>query len=96
MATQMSEQEIMEIARKRVKEKKGFYSHLATYIVVNSLIFVIWKFLAGGGYPWFLFPLGGWGVGLIFHFLSVFVLPKNSAWEKREVEKEAEKLRKGG
>jgi hypothetical protein len=35
-------------------------------------------------------------VGLIFHFLSVFVLPKNSAWEKREVEKEAEKLRKGG
>ena len=96
MSTPMSEQEILEITRKRVKQKKDFYSHLATYIVINILLIIIWRFLAGGGYPWFLFPLGGWGIGLIFHFLSVFVFPGESDWERREVAKEAEKLRKAG
>jgi len=95
MSTSPSEQELYEIARKRVKEKREFYTHLAAYIVVNAFLFLIWKFVAGDGYPWFVWVLGGWGIGIIFHFLDVFMF-KNSAWEKREVEKEVERLRKGG
>ena len=96
MSSKMSEEEIYEIARKRVEEKKGFYSHLAAYVIVNIGLILIWAFLAGGGFPWFLFPLLGWGIGLTFHFLGVFVLNKETGWERKEIEKEAERLRKSG
>ena len=96
MSTGMSEEEIYKQARKRVEEKKGFYTHLAVYILVNILLVLIWAFAAGGGYPWFIWPLGGWGIGLLFHFLGVFVFSQRTDWERREIEKEAERLRKGG
>ena len=94
MSTELSEQEIYEQAKKRVEEKKGFYIHFAVYIAVNILLVLIWAFPAGGGYPWFLWTLGGWGIGILFHFLGVFVFSRPSNWEKREIEKEVERLRK--
>ena len=96
MTTGMSEQELYEKAKKRVEEKKGFFIHFTTYILVNILLVLIWAFPAGGGYPWFLWPLGGWGIGILFHFLGVFVFSKETGWEKKELEKEVERLRKGG
>ncbi|MFC1964043.1 2TM domain-containing protein [Chloroflexota bacterium] len=94
MASGMSEQELYAKAKKRVEEKHGFYTHLAVYIIVNIVLVLIWVFPAGRGYPWFLWPLGGWGIGVLFHFLGVFVFSGESGWEKREVEREVEKLRK--
>jgi hypothetical protein len=96
MSTKLSEEEIYHQARKRVEEKKGFFTHLAVYIVVNIMLVLIWAFATSGGYPWFIWALGGWGIGLLFHFLGVFVFSKRTDWERREIEKEAEKLRKGG
>ena len=96
MSTQMSEEEIYQQAKKRVEEKKGFFNHLAVYLIVNIVLVLIWAFPAGGGYPWFVWPLGGWGIGLIFHFLGVFVFNKQTGWEKREIEKEVERLKKSG
>ena len=95
MATSMSEKELYEQARKRVEEKKGFYIHFAVYILVNIMLMIIWA-VTGAGFPWFVFPLGGWGIGVLFHFLGVFVFSRQSAWEKREIEKEVERLRKSG
>lgn len=94
MSTPMSEQELYEKAKKIVEEKKGFFSHLAVYIVVNTMFILIWAFPSGGGYPWFLWPLGGWGIGLLFHFLGVFVFSRETGWERRAIEKEVERLRK--
>jgi len=93
MTSRLSEEEIYEIARKRVKEKKDFYTHLAIYVVVNAMLALVWYF-SGGGYPWFIWPLFGWGIGIIFHGLSVFVFHSQSGWELGAVEKEADKLRK--
>jgi hypothetical protein len=95
MANQLSETEIYQVARKRVEEKKGFYTHLASYIVVNAMLVIIWA-LTGHGYPWFIWPLAGWGIGLVFHFLGVFAFNKGTAWESKEIEKEVERLRKEG
>lgn len=96
MLTQMSEQEIYQEAKRRVEEKKGFFIHFSVYILVNILLVIIWAFPSGGGYPWFLWPLGGWGIGILFHFLGVFVFSRKSNWERKEIEKEADRLRKGG
>ena len=95
MTTGMSEEEIYRLARKRVEEKKGFYTHFAIYLAINTMLVIIWA-VTGAGFPWFVFPLGGWGIGILFHFLGVFVFSRPSGWERREVEKEAERLRKGG
>ncbi len=93
MPPEMSEEEIYEAARKRVRQKKDFYNHLVIYAVVNILLIIIWA-MTSRGYPWFVWPLAGWGVGIVFHGLDVFVFHRESAWEKREVEKEVDKLRK--
>jgi len=95
MAAQMSEEELYREARKRVEEKKGFFMHLAVYICVNIFLVIIWA-ATGDGFPWFVFPLGGWGIGILFHFLGVFVFTRQTGWEKREIEKEVEKLKKSG
>ncbi|MDD5038907.1 MAG: 2TM domain-containing protein [Dehalococcoidales bacterium] len=94
MTNGMSEQELYEKAKKRVEEKKGFFIHLAIYIVVNAMLVLIWALGSGGGFPWFVFPLGGWGMGILFHYLGVFIFSGETGWERREIEKEMERLRK--
>lgn len=99
MPSQMSEEEIRKLAESRVSRKKGFFIHLTVYIIVNSFLVIIWAItssVAKYWFPWFIFPLAGWGVGLLFHGMSVFAFPKGgSDWERKEIEKEMDKLRKG-
>jgi len=94
MTTGMSEEEIYRKAREKVEEKKGFYVHFIVYILVNIILIIIWA-ATGAGFPWFIFPLGGWGIGVLFHFLGVFVFSRQTSWERREIEKEVERLKKG-
>jgi hypothetical protein len=88
----MSEEEIYEEAKKRVKAKRDFYGHLTAYIIVNAILVLVWAFPAGRGYPWFLWPLGGWGIAILINFLNVFVFPTKP--EKAAVEREADKIRR--
>jgi Na+-driven multidrug efflux pump len=91
MAKQLTEEQIYEEASKRVKAKKSFYSGLITYAIVNAVLVVIWA-LSGQGYPWFLWPLGIWGVFVLGDYLRVFVFGKGSDHEA--IKKEAEKMRR--
>ena len=92
MSKQMSEDEIYEQAKARVEAKKGFFIHLTVYIVVNIVLVLIWAFAAGRGFPWFIFPIFGWGIGVIFHYLGVFIFGGKS--DRAAIEKEAEKIRR--
>ena len=92
MPAQMSEEEVYELAKKRVKAKRDFYVHLVVYAVVNIMLVIIWAFPAGRGYPWFWWVIGGWGIGVLFNFLDVFVWQRGG--DKKAIEKEAEKIRR--
>ena len=92
MSKQMSEDEIYEQAKTRVEAKKGFFIHITVYIVVNIILVLVWAFAAGGGFPWFIFPIFGWGIGIIFHYLGVFVFGGKS--DRAAIEKEAGKIRR--
>ena len=94
MPNELSEEEIYEEARKRVKDKKDFYGHLTVYILVNIILIFTWAFASGGGYPWFLWCLVPWGIGIVFHFLSVFVFPKSAAKDRQAIEKEVDKIKR--
>ena len=58
---------------RQILKRRAFYLHLAVYLAVQAMLFGIWA-LAGGGYPWFLFPLMGWGIGLVAHGAAAFLL----------------------
>jgi len=74
-------------AQKRVKKIKGFYSHLTVYcIIIPTLIFINLKYEPS--FHWFWFSLCGWGIGLFFHWLSVFglhLLGLGNNWEEKKI-----------
>ncbi len=62
-------------AYRRAAAKLGFYIHLVAYLTVNPLLIFI-NYTTNPAYLWFLWPLFGWGIGLVFHWFAVFVAPK--------------------
>jgi hypothetical protein len=82
-------------AQKRVKKKKEFYSHLRAFILVNVGMMFLLLFR---GRPLAFMPATFfWGIGLAFHYASVFGLPgmpktNSDEWERREIEKELRRM----
>ncbi len=96
MSNGMSEEQIRALAKKRVEAKRGFLVHFAIYIAVNTGLVVIWLFATGRGFPWFIFPIFGWGIGALFHYLGAYHAKGASGGPgSAAIEKEAEKIRKG-
>jgi cobalamin biosynthesis protein CobD/CbiB len=93
MPIEISEKEIYEEAKRRVKKKREFYGHLGAYVLVNVVLVVVWA-LSYRGYLWFLWPLGIWGVFVLWNFIDVFVLSGRAQSEKAAIEKEAERIKK--
>jgi len=87
--------QVYERAERIVAEKVGFLRHLIIYVVVNAVLFAI-NMLTSSGFLWFLIPLGGWGIVLLAHFLSVFTFrgDRFERWRKRQIEREMERLRR--
>ena len=81
------ENDAYERAKKRVEEKMGFYSHLAVYLIVNAILLFINLTQSPRGY-WFFWPLLGWGIGVFFHGMGVFVWGEGSSLKNRMIEKE--------
>ena len=54
--------------------RMGFRIHLAVYIAVQLMLAATWALTSNwdGGipFPWFLFPLLGWGVGIAAHYAA--------------------------
>ncbi|MEZ8826960.1 2TM domain-containing protein [Vibrio amylolyticus] len=79
----------------QVKKIKAFYAHLANYLSVICLLFVI-NFVTGAGEFWAIYPALGWGVFVISHAIRAFEWFNflGDDWEKKEVEKRLAKLHK--
>lgn len=86
----MADQERYEQARRRVEARLGFYTHLGVYLVVNTLLIII-NLQSSPQHYWFYWPLLGWGIGLAFHALGVFVFFSGSLLKERMIEREMRK-----
>ena len=80
-----TDDELREKALKRIKDKRDFAGHVVTYVVINALIIGVWAFAAGGGFFWPMFPMAGWGIGLLFHGLEVYRGEPTEADIQREI-----------
>jgi hypothetical protein len=56
--------------KKRFVVGPGLKAHIGAFVIVNAFLAVAWK-LSDVSYPWFLWVLAGWGVGLAFHILGL-------------------------
>lgn len=82
---------------KQAKARVGFRIHLQAYLIINGGLWLIWAFSnfvinnttgrSGTLFPWPIFPMLGWGIGLASHYLTVH---HNN--ERDMIEKEYQKL----
>ena len=91
--TDIPDERVVRKAQKRIKAKKGFFAHLVSYVSVIGFLFMI-NMLTSPGYWWWLFPAGGWGIGLASHYFTVFGMfgIGSSEWEERELAREIDRL----
>ncbi len=61
-------------AVRRIRAKRGFRVHFAVYLAVNALLVLIWA-MTSTTYFWPVWPMLGWGIGVVAHAVSVYVRP---------------------
>ena len=75
-----------KMAKKRVERLKGFYIHFAIYLLFVP-VFIYLNYISGTSFPWALFPIVGWGIGVAGHAAETFnynpFFGKN--WEERKI-----------
>ena len=86
----MDDQQVYQRAKERAESKIRFYIHLAVYLIVNLLLMVI-NLKTSPGSLWFLWPLFGWGMGVVLHGLKVLGVFDFSRVKKQMIEKELAK-----
>jgi hypothetical protein len=74
-ARDVREDDLRAAAIRSLRRKHAFKIHLLVYVLVNALLIAIW--VAGGvtsgvWYPWWIFPLFGWGIGVAIQGWSAY------------------------
>ena len=67
--------DVRAAALESLEKKREFRTHVLAYVLVNSFLWLIWGvvYAAGGTwFPWPVFPMAGWGIGLVFHAWDVY------------------------
>ena len=67
-------EEQRQLAVRRIRVKRGFRVHFAVYLGVNALLVLIWA-MTSTTYFWPVWPMFGWGIGVVAHAVSVYVGP---------------------
>lgn len=89
----MTPEDLDQLARRRANAKLGWYVHALAFVLVNALIFAMSRY-AFGTRPWSVYPLLGWGLGLVLHGVSVFLLGSGDGLRERMVQREREALQR--
>jgi 2TM domain-containing protein len=92
--TQMehTEQDLRERAVKRLKKRRDFAAHLIVYVMVNTFIVVIWA-VTSDGFFWPIFPMAGWGIGVVMNGWDVY---RGDEFTEQQIAEEMARLQKSG
>lgn len=80
----LQDDQLRELAKARLIKRREFVAHLLAYLLVNAFFLAIWV-ITGAGFFWPVFPILGWGIGLLFHGWDTFSAPLSKARIDREV-----------
>ena len=87
------EEMLRERAVKRLKKRRDFSGHLLVYLLVNAFLVVIWALTDVHGYFWPVFPIVGWGIGVVMNAWDVF---RNEDFDEQRIRREVERLQRQG
>lgn len=76
-------------ARRRAGAKMGWYIHAFVYVVVNLGLVAL---SASRGHSWAVYPLMGWGLGLMIHGAVVWFVASGGGLYDRLVARERRAL----
>jgi 2TM domain len=83
----IADQELRNRAIAQLKKRRDFGAHLLAYVLVNAFLVGIWAF-TGAGFFWPVFPLFGWGIGVVFNARDVYwQTPPSEDRIRREMER---------
>jgi len=85
----LSAEALERLAQRRARAKMGWYAHASVYLLVNLLLVTL---SASSGRHWAVFPALGWGLGLLVHGVSVFLLASGSDLHARMVQAERNRI----
>jgi len=88
----MTNQDLYANAKKKVEARISFFTHLGVYLAVITLLTIL-NLTVAGDYFWAMWPMIGWGSGVIIHGLLTFVFKPGTAMKDRLIEQE---MQKGG
>jgi hypothetical protein len=63
---------LRERAIKRLKKRRDLAGHILVYLLVNTFLVAIWLLTSRDGFFWPIFPIGGWGIGVLMNAWDVF------------------------
>ena len=63
--------------RSRAQLENEFYKHAVIFFMVNTGL-AVHNLVTTPGDIWFVFPLFGWGIGLVSHAAKVIFAPKDA------------------
>lgn len=72
MVNDTREQTARDQAMTHLKKRRDFFGHVLVYVLVNAFIVVIWAVTGGHGFFWPIFPIAGWGIGVVMNAWDVF------------------------
>lgn len=93
MENEIRDPELWRIAQKRA----AFKYHVLIYFIINFLLWTMWyiqlrnnttPYFQRAMIPWPVWPMIGWGIGLIIHYLSAYT------GRNKLAEREYDKLKK--
>lgn len=84
--------DVERLARRRAGAKMGWYIHAFVYVVVNLGLVTL---SAARGHTWAVYPLMGWGLGLLIHGAVVWFVAPGGGFYDRLVERERRALGAG-
>ena len=84
---------LRERAIKRLKKRRDFAGHLLVYVLVNSFLVVIWALTDVNGFFWPVFPIVGWGIGVVMNAWDAF---RNEDFGEKRILREVERLERQG
>jgi 2TM domain len=83
---------VERLARRRAGAKMGWYIHATVYVLVNLFLVIL---ASSRGQDWAMYPLLGWGLGLLIHGAVVFFVAPGGNVYDRLLDRERKSLRRG-
>ncbi len=81
---------LREQAIRRLKKRRDFHAHLLVYVLVNGFLAVIWAVTNRNGFFWPVFPIVGWGIGVVMNGWDVY---RGDEFSEDTIRREMDKLR---